>query len=542
MARSTLADRWSRAGRACLAASAALGTLAVSSSGFAPIGAQASSHREAPLISSDPKVDNTDVYAFTSPDDPTSVTIVANWLPFEEPVGGPNFYGFDDNARYDINIDNDGDAVADITYRYQFNTTDSRGGTTFLANNGPVNHLTDPTLLVKQTYNLTRIAGGTTTLATGAPVAPSYAGKASMPNYATLRQEAITSAGAGRQSFAGQADDPFFADLRVFDLLYGGDLKSVGQDTLAGYNVQTVALKIPKSELALGGNATRNPVIGIWSATSKQTLTLAAGTATPGGAFVQVSRLGNPLVNEAVAPAGLKDAFNGSVPAADHLNAALVNRVNDPEIPHLIQAIYGLAPPAAPRRDLVEIFLTGIATNAPTLDAQPAPIQADLNAHVLNQDVVPASFVPSEELRLNMSVPVTASPNRLGVLAGDLQGFPNGRRLTDDVVDIELQALEGAAQTGHLVPALAAGDGVNANNTAFGASFPYVALPNTTAVNRAVDAGGRGGGMPVGGVNTGAGGALVAGWGWLPITAGVGALVLLAGGLLVRVRRRSALR
>lgn len=543
MVRSTLVDWRLRAGRAWLASAAALAVVAVSGTALGPVAVQASSHREAPLVSADPKVDNTDVYAFTSPDDPTTVTIIASWLPFEEPVGGPNFYAFDDNARYDINIDNDGDAVADITYRYTFNTSDTRGGTTFLANNGPVTSLNDPNLLLKQTYNLERLVSNPATLVSGGPVAPSYAGKASMPDYAALRRQAIVGAGAGRTSFAGQSDDAFFADLRVFDLLYGADLKSTGQDTLAGYNVQTVALKVPKSELALAGNATRNPVIGVWSATSKQTLTLTAGAASPSGPFVQVSRLGNPLVNEAVAPANLKNAFNSIKPDADAGVAALVARVNDPEIPHLIQGLYGLTPPATPRRDLVEIFLTGIGVNAPTLDSAPAPIAANLNAHVLNQDMTPGTFVPSEQLRLNMAVPVTASPNRLGVLAGDLQGFPNGRRLGDDVVDIELQALMGAAQTGTLVPALAAGDGVNANNAEFGRAFPYVALPNKTAVNRAVAAGGGtggggGGGMPVGGVDTGGGGVLQGSRGWLATSAGVGALLLLAGGLLIRLRRR----
>ena len=541
MARSTLVNRRSRAGRACLAAAAALGVVAVSGVALAPVGAQASSHREAPLIAADPKVDNTDVYAFTSPDDASTVTIVASWLPFEEPVGGPNFYGFDDDAHYDINIDNDGDAVADIVYEYTFNTTDTRGGTTFLANHGPVTSLGDPNLLVKQTYHLDRLVGSPATLVNGGAVAPSYAGRASMPDYAALRQEAVIAAGPGRTSFAGQSDDPFFADLRVFDLLYGADLKSTGQDTLAGYNVQTIALKIPKSELALGGDGTRNPVIGLWSSTSKRTLTLGPGTATPGGTRVQVSRLGNPLINEAVAPAGLKDAFNNSTPAADAGNVALVNRVNTPEVPQLIQGIYGLTAPATPRRDLFEIFLTGIAVSAYTQDSNPAPIAANLNGHVLNQDAIVGNIQPSEQLRLNMSVPVAASPNRLGVLASDFQGFPNGRRLGDDVIDIELQALMGAAQTGTLVPALAAGDGVNANNTAFGTAFPYVALPNTTAVNRAVAAGGNGGGMPVGGVNTGDGGSLRGGRGWLATSAGIGAVLLLAAGLMLRLRhRRSA--
>jgi len=175
-------------------------------------------------------------------------------------------------------------------------------------------------------------------------------------------------------------------------------------------------------------------------------------------------------------PLKYKDAFNGLQPWQDHTVAPVVAKVTDPIVPHLVQSIYGIPAPPTPRNDLVEIFLTGICKTC-------GPIAADLNSQKLNADVKSSAFVPSEELRLNMSIAPTASPSRLGVLGGDLQGYPNGRRLTDDVVDIELQALEGAAQTGHLVSALAAGDGVNANDTPFGNTFPYVALPHTAAVN-----------------------------------------------------------
>jgi MYXO-CTERM domain-containing protein len=200
---------------------------------------------------------------------------------------------------------------------------------------------------------------------------------------------------------------------------------------------------------------------------------------------VQVSRLGNPLVNEVVVPANLKDAFNATSPDKDASIAPIVARVNDPEVPKLIQGIYGIPAPAAPRNDLTEIFLTGITTKAG------GPIKADLNSQLDNADVISSRFRPSEMLRLNLSIKPTATPNRLGVLGGDLQGFPNGRRLTDDVVDIELQAREGAAQTGKLVPALAKGDGVNANDNPFGSTFPYLALPNVGAVN---EGGGTGAG------------------------------------------------
>jgi hypothetical protein len=471
------ARRWRLAVAATTAAGAAIGA---GLAGAVP--AQASSHREAPLIAGDPRVDNTDLYAFVSPDAPGSVNLIANWIPFEEPNGGPNFYPFEDGSHYDINIDNDGDAKADIIYRWTFASTDTRGTGTFLYNNGPVTSLDDANLLFRQHFTLTRLEGKHRKVIARGPVAPSNVGKASMPNYRKLRDDAITGVSGGGKTFAGQADDPFFLDLRVFDLLYGGDLSETGQDTLKGYNVNSVALQVPASELSLNQNAGRNPVIGVWSTTCKQSVRLGGGTARPHGKFFQVSRLGNPLVNEVVLPTGLKDAFNGLKPEKDAGIPAVVKRVTDPELPKLIQGIYGIPAPKTPRNDLVEIYLTGIAKNAPTLDGTKAPIQADLNSQVLNKDAKASRFRPSEMLRLNTAVPPAASPNRLGVLGGDLQGFPNGRRLTDDVVDISVQAVEGAAVSG-IVPALATGDKVNQNDNAFGASFPYLALPNTAAVN-----------------------------------------------------------
>jgi hypothetical protein len=307
-----------------------------------------------------------------------------------------------------------------------------------------------------------------------------------MPNYARLRAQNIGMGQlpGGGQNYVGQSDDPFFLDLRVFDLLYGGNLSETGHDTLAGYNVNTIVLQVPKSDLALKGDANRNPVIGVWSTTDRKSTNLSSSRSdSDDGRYVQVSRLGNPLVNEVVVPLKYKDAFNAIPPSADHTVAPVVDKVLNPIVPQLVQKIYGIPAPKTPRNDLVEIFLTGIAKNAPPLDGSAPPIQADLNSQVLNKDVDPKKFVPAEELRLNMSVPVTAHPNRLGVLGGDLQGFPNGRRLSDDVVDIELQALEGAAQSGKLVQALASGDGVNANERPFGGTFPYVPLPHDQAVN-----------------------------------------------------------
>jgi len=432
--------------------------------------ATASSHREAPLIAGDPPADNTDVYAFVSPDKSDSVTLIANWYPFQEPNGGPNFYPWATETHHDINIDNDGDAKADVTYRWTFKAEDRRGKSTFLYNNGPVTSLDDENLLFRQTYTLEKIGGkgGSRTLIRDGRVAPSNTGAAGMPDYRALRDQAVVDVPGGGRTYAGQADDSFFLDLRVFDLLYGGNLSEVGQDTLAGYSVNTIALQVPKSEVVLGEDPVHNPVIGVWSDTERRSMLLQPGVEKPFGKHVQVSRLGNPLVNEVVVPAGLKDRFNSLTPDQDRKVPELVSRVTDPELPKLIEGIYGIPAPATPRADLAEIFLTGITTKVP------GPIKADLNSQLNNADVNPARFVPSEQLRLNVEVPPAASPNRLGVLGGDLQGYPNGRRLTDDVLDIAVQAVEGAAVSG-IVPALATGDKVDANDKAFGTSFPHPA-------------------------------------------------------------------
>src|SRR5215510_6772358 len=206
--------------------------------GFAILGpsaANASSHREAPLIAADPSVDNTDLYAFVSPDRPGYVTFVANFYPFEEPNGGPNFYPFATDAVYNINVDSNGDARPDAVFRWTFRNIDKRGGSTFLYNRGPVTSINDPNLLFRQTYTLQSSFNGEPfrTRVYNAPVAPSRVGPASMPDYAKLRDQAVTTLPGGWKIFAGQADDPFFLDLRVFDLLYGGNLSEVGQDTLA---------------------------------------------------------------------------------------------------------------------------------------------------------------------------------------------------------------------------------------------------------------------------------------------------------------------
>ena len=435
-----------------------------------PTAAEASSHREAPLISADPTVDNTDTYAFVSPDDPRSVTLVANWSPFQKPAGGPNFYPFATDAQYDIHIDNDGDAKPDITFRWTF-TSSYRNPNTFLYNTGQVTSFNDPDLNFRQTYRLERIAGGkTTTLADRVPVAPSFVGNASMPNYSALRASTLHALPGGARTFAGQADDPFFADLRVFDLLYGGNLSEVGKDTLAGFNVNSIVLRVPREQLALRGDAKRNPVIGVWSSTQRRGAELLGPTGGSGrrmafGGWSQVSRLGSPLVNEVVVPVGQKDRFNASTPSAD---AQFLTFVTDPELPKLIQAIYRIPAPPTPRRDLAAVFLTGVSKDN---------LGVNLNAHTLNADANRSKVAPSEQLRLNMSIPPSASPNRLGVLGGDNAGYPNGRRLGDDVLDISLQAVEGALLPHPPAAVAGLGDGVNGNDVRFSGRFPYVGLP-----------------------------------------------------------------
>jgi len=514
-----LPARRRRAGTALIAC----GVVIAGTSLLGPATGNASSHREAPLTAANPLVDNTDTYAFVSPDNPEMTTLIGNWIPFEDPSGGPNFFPFGtDGYRYNIKVDNNGDAKPDITYQWTFTTDDKRAGDTFLYNNGPVNSFDDPTLLFKQTYKLEKInaAGKATTLIDTGKVAPSNVGAASMPNYGALRDEAITDTSDGGKSFAGQADDPFFLDLRVFDLLYGTTLKEAGNDTLTGYNVNTIALQVPTKNLTEGGDG--SGIVGVWSTTDQQTLTLSAGKATPTGDFVQVSRLGSPLVNEVVLPANLKDAFNALTPDKDATVADAVAKVKDPEVPKLIEAIYKLPAPAAPRDDLVAAFLTGIKG--------------------LNQ---PPKVTPSEQLRLNTKIAPSSSPNRLGVLAKDTAGFPNGRRLTDDVVDIELQALEGAVKTGKIVEALAAGDGVNANDVAFGDTFPYLALPHSgsstqargTSAGAATNGGSTtsSGSAPSGSVSAGGGGAAST-TPVLPITAGLLSLALVGAGVYLRRR------
>ncbi len=458
-----------KASKLFTAGMAGLMVLGLAAFGTGPGKALASSHREAPLISQDPQADATDTYAFTSPDKPDTVTIITNWYPFEEPVGGPNYYKFGEDVLYEINVDNVGDAQSHIKYQFRF-TTQVANGNTFLYNTGPVDTIDSPNLNVKQFYTVTKIVNGqSTVVGSNLKVPPVNVGAKSTPNYEALSNAGISSLSDGSTVFAGQSDDPFFVDLNVFDLLsirkLPGNMGG-GVDGLKGYNVQTIAIQVPKSMLSKDSKAPSaatdgDAVIGVWSASYRQaTRVLQPNGAAPQGSgdWVQVSRLGAPLVNEVVVPLAAKDLWNASKPADD---GQFLGGVTDPELAHLFKAIYNINVPPAPRDDLVAIFLTGIPGAT-----QPAT----------------ATQKPAEELRLNMAVPPAANPNPLGVVGGDLAGYPDGRRLADDVTDISLKAVAGAAYplfhpTFKADPLAAQlGDGVDANDVPFRTSFPYVAL------------------------------------------------------------------
>lgn len=425
----------------------------------------ASSHREAPLISQDPVADATDLYAFVSPDAPDTVTLIASYYPMQDPAGFPNYYRFGDDVTYRINIDNTGDAVEDIFYQWNF-STEIVNPNSFLYQSGPIESLDSPNLNVRQTYTLSEGRGGTLTeIASGLMTPPVNIGPKSTPDYEALSDAAISEVGDGLKVFAGQSDDPFWVDLgSIGDLLTIRQLPGNaggGVDDLAGLNVQTLAIQVPIDQLTRSGAApasaeANDAVIGVWTTALRQsTKVLWPGTYEDSGPLVQVSRLGMPLVNEVVAPLGAKDLFNSSHPGND---AQFLGAVTDPEIAKLLNLLYGTAlvpVPESGRDDLVTVFLTGVPG--------------------LNQ---PANVTPSEMLRLNVAIPPSATENPLGVIAGDNGGFPNGRRLADDVVDVELRVAAGfllgeefqQGVNGQL------GDGLPINDIPFRAAFPYVAV------------------------------------------------------------------
>ena len=457
-----------------------------------------SSHREAPLISGDPKADATDLFAFVSPDSPTTATLIANYLPFAEPAGGPNFYSFDDLVLYEIKIDNNGDAKEDISYQFRFKTK-IQNPDTFLYNTGAITSLTDPDFNIRQTYDVTRVTydkGGKESnkvIASNVAVPPSNVGDKSTPNYGSLQAMAVKKLSGGSMVFAGQSEDPFFVDLGgLFDLLTIRKLpgnNGGGVDTLKGYNVQSIAIQVPISDLTSDDKVptsakSDNAVVGVWTTSSRENMSVLRNNNTKSNSssqkstnksrndnsnnsskkWVQISRLGAPLVNEVVIPLGKKDVWNSSKPEDD---AQFAESVANPELATLLKSIYNVKVPTqgkfgtdSQRDDLIAIFLTGIP---------------DLTK--------PAKVVPSEQLRINLAVKPSTSPNRFGVLGGDNQGYPNGRRLADDVTDISIRAVAGAAyplfHSDFKADPLTAqlGDGVDKNDKPFRSEFPYLALP-----------------------------------------------------------------
>jgi hypothetical protein len=436
-----------------------------------------SSHREAPSIALDPTADNTDLYAFKANDAPNDLTVVANWIPFEDPAGGPNFYRFDDNADYYVNIDNTGTGKPAIRYLFRFKTH-TRNGNTFLYAAPGVSSIHDPKLNVFQTYTVTRerYRGGhkvsSRVIGRNLLVAPNNVGPKTFPNYNAVANQAIGSLRGGGKVFAGQRDDPFFVDLgATFDginLRVGTGNQGGGKDDLAGYNVHSVVLQLPESQVtrngrSVSGPAASNAVIGVWSTTERHRLSvLSAQDArkhkkhhTSKGqdhGDVQVSRLGNPLINEVIIPLAKKDQFNRTTP--DHDAALYGKYAVNPEPARLLNALFGLGVKETGRTDIVTALLTGI----------PGKTQIAPNA------------VPADTLKINLGVPPTpaGSAKPLGVIGGDLGGFPNGRRLTDDVTDIELRVIGGELIGKHLP----LGDGVDQNDVPFLSSFPYVAPPH----------------------------------------------------------------
>src|SRR4051812_2376182 len=444
-----------------------------------------SSHREAPDISKDPVADNTDVYAFVSPDRPGTVTLIANFIPLQKPDGGPNFYEFGDDVLYRIHVSNAGTAESDVTYEFRFHTR-IRNRRTFLYNTGPIQHVGDPTWNRPQHFTLTRRSGGrSTVLAAHLTCPPVNIGPRSTPHYARLAAESFHRVGRHRV-FAGQRAEGFHVDLgSIFDL---GTLRpfqslhlipsadAVGVDGTKTYNVHTIALQVPIEELTRGHRRPRDPmnphaVIGVWASASRRKsriLDAKTGRTHGHGPWQQVSRLGNPLFNEVLTPMADKDEWNVRAPHRDSRFAKYVDR---PELAGLLPVLYpGVFPALAhyskKRADLDAILLTGIPPGVvPGFQNFTGPVKADM-------------------LRLNVAVRPSKNPKVLGLVGGDPAGFPNGRRVIDDVTTIELRAIAGLTiplvDPSFTPDAAAAGiqDGTTNKTPPYRRSFPYLGTPN----------------------------------------------------------------
>jgi len=404
-----------------------------------------SSHREAPAIAKDPVADSTDLYAFVSPDAPNTVTLIANYIPLEGPDGGPNFFEFGDDVLYAIYIDNDGDARPNVTYRFRFQTK-IKNPNTFLYNTGPISAINSASWNRPQFYSVTRVANGAETVL-GEHIAcpPCNVGPRSTPSYAALAQSALHNlSGSHGKVFAGQRQEGFYVDLgSIFDLgalrpfqnLHLLPLPAVpGVNGTKHLNVHSIALQVPIADLTRDGSsrfsdaADPKAVIGVWTAAYRRKAIIRGdGDDVESGPWIQVSRLGNPLFNEVIVPMSKKDRWNELPPTSD---STFVQYVQHPELAKLLPVLYpgvfpNLAAATGSRDDLVAILLTGI----------PSGIISGF------QNFTGTTL--ADMLRLNMAIVPSSSPNILGLVGGDAAGFPNGRRVADDVVTIELRAIAG---------------------------------------------------------------------------------------------------
>src|SRR3989442_2286674 len=429
-----------------------------------------SSHREAPTISKDPVADNTDLYAFVDPVDTSKVTILSNFIPLEEPAGGPNFFQFGDDVLYEILIDNDGDGVEDVTYQFRYKPT-TQNPASSLYNRGPIISLPDQNGNVRQPYSATkapgpRRTGATSVLGADLPPPPVRIGPRSTPDYAALASAAVNDLGAGVKTFAGQRGEGFYVDLgSIFDL---GALRpfqhrhviplpdAPGVNGTKGFNVHTIAIQVPKTALTRGGFNPTDPadarsVIGVWSAASRRKAMVREKDAhvVQTGPWVQVSRLGEPLINEVVIELGEEDLWNSKTPAGD---SQVVDDYAQPGLQILLPMLYpgvfpnlaALAKSGKTRADLIAILLTGIPPGV--LDGfqnSNGPTQADeLRLNL--------AFSPSYDATDSGIIPPGDSHKRFGILRAftadgvpDLDGFPNGRRVFDNVTAIELRSIAG---------------------------------------------------------------------------------------------------
>jgi hypothetical protein len=457
-----------------------------------------SSHREAPSISKDPVADNTDTYAFVSPDNKDTVTLISNYVPLEAPFGGPNFFEFGDDVQYYIHIDNNGDARPDISYVFDFQTV-VRNPDTFLYNTNTIESLDSKNWNRRQFYSVTRVdhrRGTSQVLGTGLRCPPCNIGPLSTPAYEDLATAAINSLPGGRKVFAGQRLEGFYVDLgaifdlgnlRPFENLHLGFLAAApGVNATKDFSVHSIALQVPKTDLTRDGSNPTDPtssksVIGVWASASRRAATIRQqngdGDNQDAGDWVQVSRLGNPLITEVIIPMGSKDLWNSLSP---HDDAQFLQYVQHPELASLLPVLYpgppvlppepvfpNLANYTNPRADLVAILMTGIPLNIVSKTFQTF-----------------TGSTPADMLRLNLAIdPTTVSPNALGVLGGDLAGFPNGRRVFDDVVTIEVRAIAGLTiplvDGSYVVDAAAKAvdDGLTNADTTYLDTFPYLGTP-----------------------------------------------------------------